>query len=126
MKNKEILNKLIKVVSNRQKLLNKLAQAIATPAAELPVEAHNYIKSITSLWISNNGYPLSYTFTLQDSNDPSYNYDLAISLKPARIDNHSITSSIANELKDYLAAKLANNNFFKGKNIKINIQLNKS
>jgi hypothetical protein len=121
MNNKEILQKLVKIADAQQKMLVKLAQ-VAQPADDVITKASSYIKALTTTWLASNDYQVKYNYSLEDSTDPNFNYELTLVVTPAT--GFNPPADFAQKYKDYIAGKLATNPNFKGLTFKIEVQIN--
>jgi hypothetical protein len=121
MNNKQILEKLVKIAGAQQKMLVKLAQ-VAQPTDDILSKASSYIKALTATWLTSNEYQVKYNYSLQESSDPNFNYEVTLVVTPAA--GFNPPADFAQKYKDYIAGKLASNPVFKGLTFKIEVQIN--
>lgn len=122
MNNREVLQKLIKITGSQQKMLVKIAQVINSEDADFLPKASNYIKTLTANWLISNDYQVKYNYSLQESNDPNFNYELKLIVTPAP--GFVPPNNFEQQYKDYMAGKLATNSLFQGKTFKIDVITN--
>jgi hypothetical protein len=122
MNNKEILHKLVKIAGAQQKILIKLAQ-VSEPAELLP-KASSYIKALTATWLTSNEYQVKYNYSIEESSDPNFNYELKLVVTP--VGGFVPAADFAQKYKDYMGGKLATNPLFKNLTFKIEVQINKN
>jgi len=112
---KEINSKLLKIAENQQKILRKLAQDNAEGTADA------FVKSMTSAWLVNNVVKAKYRVHLEKSNDP--NFDYVVEMMMAPVEGMKVSPDSVNKYKEYMAAKVLENPYLKGKKVKVNATL---
>lgn len=119
----EILKKLLKLADKQQKILVKLAQAMAESA--MPNDeaaAQKYVQNMTSAWLANNVQKVHYQIALKKSETPGFNYDIELVMAPA-IPAQKIKPDVPAKYKEYMAQKLLEQPFLSNKTVKIDPQI---
>lgn len=116
MSNKEILNKLIKIAANQQTAIVKIAQL----SNDLQYLNH-FIKNSVMLYLTNNGIFAKDNFRLEEFDIPGKDYKVVITLAPAT--NKSLEQGVAAKLKQFLVAKMSQDNTLKSKSIDLDVQV---
>lgn len=123
MNNRDVLQKLVKIAGAQQKMLVKIAQVVQPePDANFLPKASSYIKALTATWLTSNEYQVKYSYSLEDSSDPNFDYELKLTVSLAS--GFAPPNDFVQSYKDYMAGKLATNPLFQGKTFKIDVVTN--
>jgi len=126
MTDKSLIQKLFKVASNQQKILEKLAQSLGDDET-----VRKMVGGIVGTWLANNGVnaKLNWTFTKppwsQGAPKPEYDYELAIQLSPTtpNVPVASPFPNLAENFKGDIVQSLAANPLLKDKAVKVDVDV---
>lgn len=117
----DILKKLVKIATNQQKILTKLAQNL--DINDITTQAGNHIKNMISTWLTNNSINAKYSYSFQASEDPAYNFELHVTFSSPQA-NLPIVSpfpDLAGQFKAYIVKELANYPLLANKAVKVEV-----
>lgn len=119
----DILKKLLKIADKQQKILVKLAQAMAESASpNEEMSAEKYVQNMTSAWLANNVQQVHYRTALKKSETPGFNYEIELVMAPAA-PTQKIKPDVPAKYKEYMAQKLLEQPFLSNKAVKIDPQI---
>jgi hypothetical protein len=116
MNEKQIIDTLIKIYANQQKILTKLAQQDPMGGAL------SFIKSLTSAWVANYLPHAKYNVNLVQSSDPTH--QLEVVLNVASLDSSKpIPADTPAKFEAYMQGMIVRNPFLQSKQVKIMVHI---
>jgi hypothetical protein len=116
MDNKKLLEKLVKIAANQQKILEKLAQYEELSNEERA--ADEFIKTMTAAWLANNLVAARYRVSLRKDGD---NYKVFFKLAP--LPGKVIADDVPAKYQTYMAKKMLDQPFLADKKVGFDIQV---
>jgi len=126
MSNKNILEKLVKIAENQQKILLKLSQ---TNPMEKDHLLEDLLRSAETVWLANNGLNAQIKHKISRVSDSNmYNVELTVQAAAMTGKNpikwtEDQKLNLPGQLQSFLVQKIAQNKDLKDINVKFNIQL---